>query len=42
MNVEGGLAVGLVSLQVRSAADAAPQIASRWGIPVRSLRNGSR
>lgn len=41
VNVEGGRAVGLVCLQFQSAAEAAPVLSGRWGVPVKSLVNGS-
>ncbi len=41
VNVEGGLAVGLASLLFRSVEEAAPLLAERWALPVRSLRNGA-
>ena len=37
-NVEGALAAGIHALLFLSAADAAPEIQRRWGLPVAGLR----
>ncbi len=42
INVEGGRAAGIHSLQFLTAADAAPVLSGTWGLPVRSLVNGAR
>jgi putative hydrolase of the HAD superfamily len=42
VNVAGAVAMGIDALLFRTAAEAAPELARRWGLPVRSLReNGS-
>jgi FMN phosphatase YigB (HAD superfamily) len=41
VNVEGGRAAGIASLLFRTAEEAAPVLSATWGLPVRSLFNGT-
>ena len=41
VNVEGGRAAGISSMQFRSAAEAVPVLSADWGLPVRGLLDGS-
>jgi putative hydrolase of the HAD superfamily len=41
VNVEGGRTAGMAALHFLSAGSAAPLLSSTWGLPVRSLVNGS-
>jgi putative hydrolase of the HAD superfamily len=41
VNVEGGRAAGIATLHFLSADKAAPVLSEAWGLPVRSLTNGS-
>jgi putative hydrolase of the HAD superfamily len=42
VNVEGGRAAGITSMQFCSAAETAAEISRAWGLPVRSLLGGAR
>jgi putative hydrolase of the HAD superfamily len=41
VNVEGGRAAGIAALLFRSAGEAAPVLSGAWGLPVRSLIDGT-
>ncbi len=42
LNVEAARTLGIHALHFRSAAAEAAELELRWGLPVSSLRNGSR
>ncbi|MGA2641756.1 MAG: HAD-IA family hydrolase, partial [Spirochaetia bacterium] len=41
VNVVGGRAAGIPTLLFRSAEEAAPVLSGTWGLPVRSLTDGT-